>query len=69
MNLKWRRAFARREYRTRCRLRGPTDARYMLVLPDKSLFTEAYFMTGLYFLAFVMIFILYYGIHYLAFGS
>lgn len=50
-------------------VRGPTDARYMLVLPDKSLFTEAYFMTGLYFLAFVMIFILYYGIHYLTFGS
>jgi hypothetical protein len=50
-------------------VRGPTDARNMLVLPDKSLFTEAYFMTGLYFLAFVMIFILYYGIHYLSFGS
>ena len=50
-------------------VRGPTDARNMLVLPDKSLFTEAYFMTGLYFLAFVMIFILYYGIHYLAYGS
>jgi hypothetical protein len=50
-------------------VRGPTDARYMLVLPDKSLFTEAYFMTGLYFLAFVMIFILYYGIHHLTFGS
>ncbi len=50
-------------------VRGPTDARYMLVLPDKSLFTEAYFMTGLYFLAFVMIFILYYCIHFLAFGS
>lgn len=50
-------------------VRGPTDARNMLVLPEKSLFTEAYFMTGLYFLAFVMIFILYYGIHYLTFGS
>ncbi len=50
-------------------VRGPTDARNMLVLPDKSLFTEAYFMTGLYFLAFVMIFILYYGIHHLAYGS
>jgi hypothetical protein len=49
-------------------VRGPTDARYMLVLPDKSLFTEAYFMTGLYFLAFVMIFILYYGIHYYSYG-
>lgn len=50
-------------------VRGPTDARNMLVLPDKSLFTEAYFMTGLYFLAFVMIFILYYGIHHFAFGT
>jgi len=50
-------------------VRGPTDARNMLVLPDKSLFTEAYFMTGLYFLAFVMVFILYYGIHHLTYGS
>lgn len=50
-------------------VRGPTDARNMLVLPDKSLFTEAYFMTGLYYLAFVTIFILYYGIHYLSFGN
>ena len=50
-------------------VRGPTDARNMLVLPDKSLFTEAYFMTGLYYLAFVTIFILYYGIHHLTFGN
>lgn len=50
-------------------VRGPTDARNMLVLPDKSLFTEAYFMTGLYFLAFVMIFIIYYGVHHLTYGS
>ena len=50
-------------------VRGPTDARNMLVLPDKSVFTEAYFMTGLYFLAFVMIFILYYGLHYQIFGQ
>jgi hypothetical protein len=49
-------------------VRGPTDAREMLILWDKSLFTEAYFMTGLYFLAFVMIFILYYGIHNLSYG-
>ncbi len=41
----------------------------MLVLPSKSVFTEAYFMTGLYFLAAGMIFILYYGIHYLSYGS
>lgn len=49
-------------------VRGPTDARNMLVLPDKSLFTEAYFMTGLYYLAFVTIFLLYYGLHYLFFA-
>ncbi|MFL6373234.1 MAG: hypothetical protein ACJ73D_01075 [Pyrinomonadaceae bacterium] len=49
-------------------VRGPTDARNMLALGDKSVWTEAYFMTGLYFLAFVMIFILYYGLHYLLFG-
>ncbi len=49
-------------------VRGPTDAREMLVLRDKSLFTEAYFMTGLYYLAFVTIFLLYYGLHYLFYG-
>lgn len=49
-------------------VRGPTDARNMLVLPDKSLFTEAYFMTGLYYLAFVTIFLLYYGLHYLTYA-
>ena len=49
-------------------VRGPTDARNMLVLPDKSLFTEAYFMTGLYYLAFVTIFLLYYGLHFLFFA-
>lgn len=49
-------------------VRGPTDARNMLVLPDKSLFTEAYFMTGLYYLAFVTIFLLYYGLHFLNFA-
>lgn len=50
-------------------VRGPTDAREMLVLRAKSVFTEAYFMTGLYFLAFGMVFILYYGIHYLQYGT
>lgn len=50
-------------------VRGPTDAREMLVLRDKSVFTEAYFMTGLYFLAFGMIFLLYYGIHYWSYGT
>ena len=49
-------------------VRGPTSAREMLVLRDKSVFTEAYFMTGLYYLAFVTIFLLYYGLHYLFFG-
>ena len=49
-------------------VRGPTDAREMLVLRDKSIWTEAYFMTGLYFLALNMIFILYYGLHYVAYG-
>jgi hypothetical protein len=44
-------------------VRGPTRAREMLVLREKSVWTETYFMTGLYFLAFVMIFIGYYGLH------
>ncbi len=48
-------------------VRGPTDARNMLVLNEKVVWLEAYFMTGLYFLAFVMFFIMYYGFHYLAF--
>jgi len=45
-------------------VRGPTKARYFLALPDKSVWTEAYFMTGLYFLAFVMIFLAYYGLYF-----
>lgn len=49
-------------------VRGPTDAREMLVLRDKSVWTEAYFMTGLYYLALNVIFILYYGLHYLNYG-
>jgi hypothetical protein len=49
-------------------IRGPTNARDMLVLPDKAVWTEAYFMTGLYYFAFVMIFILYYGLHHFAYG-
>jgi hypothetical protein len=44
-------------------IRGPTKARYFLALPEKSVWTEAYFMTGLYFLAFVMVFLAYYGLH------
>lgn len=44
-------------------VRGPTSARDILVLREKSVWMEIYFMTGLYFLAFVMIFIAYYGLH------
>ena len=40
-----------------------------LVLENKSLWTEAYFMSGLYILAFVMIFTAYYGIHAHAYGA
>ena len=49
-------------------VRGPTDARNILVLRGKSIWMEAYFMTGLYYLAFVTIFLLYYGLHYLYYG-
>lgn len=49
-------------------VRGPTSSRNLLVLRDKAVWTEAYFMTGLYFLAFVMIFILYYGLHFQSYG-
>ncbi len=44
-------------------VRGPTSARYFLVLSDKGLWAEAYFMTGLYILAFNIIFIAYYGLY------
>ena len=50
-------------------VRGPTKGRYFLVLEQKSLWTEAYFMTGLYILAFVLVFISYYGFHFLAYGN
>jgi hypothetical protein len=50
-------------------VRGPTKGRDFLVLEQKSLWTEAYFMTGLYILAFVMAFIAYYGFHFLAYGN
>ena len=50
-------------------IRGPTGARGMLILNEKSVWTEAYFMTGLYLLAFVMFFLMYYGFHYLAYGA
>jgi hypothetical protein len=48
---------------------GPTTGRNFLAMPEKSLWVEAYFMTGLYALAFVLIFIAYYGIHALAYGN
>jgi hypothetical protein len=46
-------------------VRGPTDARNILVLKDKSIQMEAYFMTGLYYFAVVNAFIAYYGLHHL----
>ena len=49
--------------------RGPTDARNMLVLHAKSLWTEAYFMTGLYTLALVAMFLGYYGLHHVFYGG
>lgn len=49
-------------------VRGPTDAREILVLREKSVWMEAYFMTGLYYLAFVTAFILYYGLHHLSYA-
>lgn len=48
-------------------VRGPTSARQFLVLPGKTIWTEAYFMTGLWFLAFHVVFLLYYGIYYLSY--
>jgi uncharacterized membrane protein len=49
-------------------IRGPTQGRDFLVLESKSLWTEAYFMTGLYILAFVLTVIAYYGFHHLSYG-
>jgi hypothetical protein len=48
--------------------RGPTDARSMLVLHGKSVATEAYFMTGLYALALVLVMLAYYGLHHVYYG-
>ncbi len=50
-------------------VRGPTDARNILVLREKSIWMEAYFMTGLYYLAFVTVFLMYYGFHHLYYGQ
>lgn len=49
-------------------LRGPTSARYFLALKGKTIWTEAYFMTGLWFLAFNVVFLAYYGIYHLSYG-
>ncbi len=46
-------------------VRGPTSAREFLFLSGKNLWTEAYFMTGLYILAVNVIFIAYYGLYFL----
>jgi len=45
-------------------LRGPTKARYFLVLSNKSLWVEAYFMTGLYILALNVMFLAFYGLYF-----
>ena len=49
-------------------VRGPTTARYFLVLPSKTLWTETYFMTGLYILMLNCLFLAYYGFYYLLIG-
>src|SRR5258705_2867676 len=48
---------------------GPTKGRHFLVLEQKSLWTEAYFMTGLYLLAFLFVFIAYYRVHLFAYWN
>jgi hypothetical protein len=48
-------------------LHGPTEGRNFLMLETKSLWTEAYFMTGLYVLALVLVFAAFYGFHWLAY--
>lgn len=48
-------------------LHGPTEGRNILMLETKSLWTEAYFMTGLYVLAFVLVYTSFYGFHWLAY--
>ncbi len=50
-------------------LRGPTEARDILALNEKSVFVEAYFMTALYVLSLAMFFIAYYGLHYLIYNN
>lgn len=50
-------------------LYGPTKGRNMMVLEDKSLFTEAYFMINNYVYWFALIFLAYYAIHFLSYGN
>jgi hypothetical protein len=50
-------------------IHGPTKGRTLVVLDQKSLWTEAYFMTSNYIFFFVMVFIAYYGLHHLAYGA
>ena len=50
-------------------LPGPIIAQETLVLRGKSVWTEASFMTGLYVLALVTTFILYYSLHRVAYGT
>jgi hypothetical protein len=46
-------------------LRGPTDrVRHAIVLRDKAVWIDAGLMTGFYMMAFVLVFIWYYGFHY-----
>jgi hypothetical protein len=47
---------------------GPTKGRAFVVLDQKSIWTEAYFMTSNYIFFFVLVFIAYYGLHYLSYG-
>lgn len=48
---------------------GPTSVREMFVLRERTVWTEASFMTGLYFLTLVLSFILYYSLRYVAYGA
>ena len=44
-------------------MRGPTEVRGILVLKEKKVWMEAYFMTGLHVLALVATFPAHYGFH------
>ena len=49
-------------------VRGPTEGRNILALDQKSIATEVYFMMGNYIFYFVLVFLAYYGLHYLTYG-